>query len=339
VKAMVWTAYGPPEVLQLREVAQPTPRDQEVLIRIHATSVTAGDVEVRKFRFPYHTPALLSLVIRLYLGYRRPKRLPILGQDLAGEIAAVGPGVTRYAVGDPVFAATGFGTGGGLGGYAEYTCLRETVVLGLKPPNLSYGEAAAAAVAGMEACRLIRRAQLQPGNSILIIGAGGSIGTFAVQLAKYFQAAVTAVDSTAKLPMLRALGADQVVDYTQEDWTKRGATYDAILDVTSTTSPATSAAALKPNGIDVSDFISMAALGRSVWRGVTQGKQLAAAAKTRRAENIALLQELLAAGTLKVIMDRSYPLEQLAEAHRYVETGQKVGHVVITVGPPRPPPG
>jgi NADPH:quinone reductase-like Zn-dependent oxidoreductase len=336
MKAIVWTAYGPPEVLQLQEVAKPTPKAHEVLIRVQATTVTAGDLELRRFRFPYHTPLPMRLAARLYLGLQRPTRLRILGQDLAGEIEAVGPGVTRYAVGDPVFAATGFGSGGSLGGYAEYKCLPESGVLGVKPAGLSYGEAAAAAVAGMEAVRLIRSAALQPGQHIVIIGAGGSIGTFALQLAKHYGALVTAVYRPAKLERLRALGADAVVDYTHEDFTQRGASYDAILDVTSTSARAAMQGALKPNGRYIADQVSLSQILGSLWRLGTKRRQTLQAYTTRRAENLALLSELLAAGTIKAIIDRTYPLEQTVEAQRYVETGQKVGHVVITVGSNRP---
>ncbi|HUS14640.1 MAG TPA: NAD(P)-dependent alcohol dehydrogenase [Chloroflexia bacterium] len=335
MKAVIWTAYGPPEVLQVQEVEKPTPGDNEVLICIRALTVTAGDVEVRKFTFPYSTPWIFWLIIRLVLGLRRPKRIRILGQDLAGDVEAVGSAVTRWAVGDPVFAGTGFA----LGAYAEYCCLPETALIARKPPNIPYGEAAAVGLAGVEALRLIRRANLQPGHRILIIGAGGSIGTFAVQLAKHLGAEVTAVDSTAKLDMLRALGADHVVDYTREDCTKRGQTYDAILDVTSTTRPAASKRALRPTGIDVSDSMSWSAISRSLWAGMTKRKQPVQAPRPTRAENLALLTELMAAGKLKTIVDRTYPLEQMAEAHRYVETGQKLGHVVITVGPTSPPSG
>ncbi len=339
MKAIVWTAYGPPEVLQLQEVVKPTPKAHEVLIRIQATTVTAGDMELRRFRFPYRTPQLMRLAVRLYCGLCRPTRLVILGQDLAGEIEAVGPGVTRYAVGDQVFASTGFGSGGSLGGYAEYKCLPETGVLAVKPARLSYGEAAAVAVAGMEAVRLVRSAQLQPGQHLVIIGAGGSIGTFAVQLAKHYGVEVTAVDRPGKLERLRALGADHVVDYTHEDFTQRGASYDVILDVTSTSSRATVKGALKPNGTYIADQVSMAQILRSLWRILTNRTQTLQAYTTRRAENLTLLRELIEAGEIKAIIDRSYPLEQMAEAHRYVERGQKVGHVVITVGQNSPPLG
>ncbi len=242
-------------------------------------------------------------------------------------------------MGDQVFASTGFGSGGSLGGYAEYKCLPETGVLAVKPSRLSYGEAAAVAVAGMEAVRLVRSAQLQPGQHLVIIGAGGSIGTFAVQLAKHYGAEVTAVDRTGKLERLRALGADHVVDYTQEDFTQRGATYDVILDVTSTSARATVKGALKPNGTYIADQVSMAQILRSLWRILTNRKQTLQAYTIRRAENLTLLRELIEAGEIKAIIDRSYPLEQMAEAHRYVEKGQKVGHVVITVGQNSPPLG
>lgn len=316
MKAMVWTAYGPPEVLQLKEVEKPVPRDNEVLIRIRATTVTAGDMQLRGLK----VPGLLRLPARLFLGLMRPTRVVILGQELAGEIEAVGKDVKRFSVGDQVFAATGLG----LGTYAEYKCRPETGVIALKPANISYQEAAAVSMGGLEALQHIRNANLQPGQRVLIIGAGGSIGTFAVQFAKHFEAEVTAVDSTGKLEMLRSIGADHVIDYTREDFTRSGETYDVIVDVAGKSSFSRSKRALKQNGIYISDSVIRASQG-----GEKKRKPDSAA---RRAENLALLTELLASGEVKTVIDRTYPLEQIAEAHRYVETGRKKGNVIITVG-------
>jgi NADPH:quinone reductase-like Zn-dependent oxidoreductase len=230
MKAITWTHYGPPEVLQLQEVAAPAPKDGEVLVKIHAAGVTAGDCELRRLQLALG----LSLPMRLYVGIGRPRRVTILGQELAGEVAAVGRAVRNFAVGDQVVAATGFG----FGAYAEYTCLPAagdsdggTATLAPKPPNLTYAEAATLPVGGLEALHFLRRANIRPGESLLINGAGGSIGTLALQLAKHYGAAVTAVDGPGKLTMLRELGADDVVDYTQEDFTKLGKTYDIIFDV------------------------------------------------------------------------------------------------------------
>src|SRR6266849_2803531 len=222
MKAMVWTKFGPPDVLQLQEVAKPAPKDKEVLIRIYATTVTAADCELRGLK----VPLAFRLPLRIYVGLIRPGPI-ILGQELAGAIEAVGKDVKRFRKGDHVFGWSGLG----LGAYAEYKCLPEDGVLAIKPANITYEEAAALPLGGLEAVYFLRRGNIQPGQKVLIHGAGGSIGTFAIQLAKYFGADVTAVDSTAKLDMLRSIGADQVIDYTQEDFTKNGETYDVIFDV------------------------------------------------------------------------------------------------------------
>src|SRR5215208_5609836 len=222
MKAIVWTKYGPPEALQLREVEKPTPRDNEVLIKVHAATVTFGDCEVRRLKLPL----LISIPIRIYAGLIKPKRITILGQELAGEIEAVGRQVTRFKKGDPVFAATFFR----FGAYAEYACLPETYLV-LKPSAITYEESATVPTGGINGLHFLRAANIQPGEMVLINGAGGSIGTYAVQIAKSLGAEVTAVDSAEKLDMLRSIGADHVVDYTREDFTKSGERYDVIYDV------------------------------------------------------------------------------------------------------------
>ncbi len=325
MKAIVWTKYGPPDVLQLKEVAKPAPKDHEVLIRIDATTVTAADCELRSLKLPIW----LRLPIRIYLGLIRPRN-KILGQELAGEVEAVGNEVTRFRKGDQVFGWTGFR----LGAYAEYTCLPEDGMLAIKPANMTYEEAAALPVGGLEAVHLLRKGHIQSGEKILIHGAGGSIGTFAVQLARYFGAEVTAVDSTGKLDMLRSIGADQVIDYTQADFTKNGETYDVIFDVVGKSSFSRSVRSLKHNGryLLANPKLSQMVRGRRILRRSSKTViPYAARAASETTEDFNFLKELIEAGKIHSVIDRRYPLEHIAEAHRYVDTGHKKGNVVITV--------
>jgi NADPH:quinone reductase-like Zn-dependent oxidoreductase len=325
MKAIVYTKYGPPDVLQLKEVAKPTPKDHEVLIRIYATTVTAADCELRSLKFPIW----LRLPLRIYLGLIRPRNM-ILGQELAGEVEAAGNGVTRFRKGDQVFGWTGLG----LGAYAEYTCLPEAGVLAIKPSTMTYEEAAALPVGGLEAVHFLRKGHIQSGEKILIHGAGGSIGTFAVQLAKYFGAEVTAVDSTGKLDMLRSLGADHVIDYTQADFTKNGEAYDVIFDVVGKSSFTRSVRSLKHNGryLLANPKLSQMVRGRRILRRSSKTViPYAARAASETTEDFNFLKELIEAGKIQSVIDRCYPLEHIAEAHRYVDTGHKKGNVVITV--------
>ena len=326
MKAIVWTKYGPPDGLQLKEVEKPTPKANEVLIRIHATTVTAGDCEMRSLKFPFW----LWLPIRLYVGLRRPGRIRILGQELAGEIEAIGKGVRRFAEGDQVFATTGFG----LGAYAEYICRPEEPeegALAIKPANMSYEQAACIPTGGLEALHFLRKANIHSGQKVLINGAGGSIGTIAVQLAKHFGAEVTGVDSTGKLDMLRSIGADQVIDYTQEDFTQSGQTYDVIFDVVGKSSFSGSIRSLKENGYYLIANPQLSKMVRGRWASRNSGKKVILETTNQKTEDLITLKELVEAGTIKPVIDRRYPLEQMAEAHRYVETGQKIGNVVINV--------
>jgi NADPH:quinone reductase-like Zn-dependent oxidoreductase len=327
MKAMIWTAYGPPEVLQLREVEKPVPKDNEVRIQIHATTVTKGDTETRTLKLPL----FLGIPMRIYVGISRPKRITILGQELAGEIESIGKDVKLFKEGDQVFGSPGLG----MGTYAEYICIPEQSegsALARMPANSTYEEAASIPIGGREALHFLRRGNIQRGQSILINGAGGSIGTFSVQLAKHFGADVTGVDSGEKLDMLRSIGADQVVDYTREDFTKNGETYDAIIDVVGNISLPTSQRSLKENGRFLLANPGLSQMAGGLWTSLTSSKKAIMQAANATPEDLVTLSELMEAGKIKSVVDRRYPLEQIPEAHRYVEKGHKKGNVVITVG-------
>jgi NADPH:quinone reductase-like Zn-dependent oxidoreductase len=309
MKAVVYTEYGPPEVLQLREVEKPTPKGNEVLIRIQATTVHSGDVWMRSLNIP--GPWWQRLFGRLYLGFTRPKRT-ILGMELAGEIETVGKEVKLFKEGDQIFATT---LRSDLGGYAEYKCMPEDGLLAAKPTNMTLEEAAAGLATGaITALIVLRKASIQAGQSVLIYGASGSVGTFAVQLAKYFGAEVTGVCSTANLEMVRSLGAGKVIDYTKEDFAQTEKTYDVVFDAVDKISSSRGERALKGTGIYLNVRTSSGDPG-----GV-------------RTEDLVFIKELVEAGKLRAVVDRRYPLEQIVEAHRYVEEGHKKGNVVVTVG-------
>lgn len=302
MKAIVATQYGGPEVLQLKEIQKPTAKDNEVLVNVRATTVTAGDFRMRSFT----VPPMFWLPARIALGITKPKQ-PIYGMELAGEVEAIGKDVTRFKVGDQVFAST---LTENFGGYAEYKSLPEKAMMATKPANISYEEAAALPIGATTALRMLRKGNVQRGQKVLIYGASGSVGTYAIQLAKYFGAEVTGVCSTANLEMLKSLGADHVIDYTKEDFSTIEERYDVIFDTLAKFPKSQYSKVLAPNG----SYVSMAKL--STKEGM---------------ENLLTIKELVEAGEIKVVIDRCYPLEDMVEAHRYVDAGHKKGNVVISV--------
>ena len=323
MKAIVCTRYGPPEVLQLKELEKPAPKDNEVLVRVHAATVTAGDCELRSLKLPLSW----QLVARIGFGFRGPRK-KILGQELAGEIESVGKAVKLFKKGDQVFAFTGLH----LGAWAEYNCLPENGWMAIKPANMTYEEAAAVPAGGLHALHCLKKGNIQSGQKVLIYGAGGTVGTFAVQLAKSFGAEVTAVDSTRKLEMLRSIGADKVIDYTKADFTKSGETYDVIFDVVGKSSFSGCMRSLKEKGFYLLGNPGLSQLVRGLWTSMRSSKKVIGGTVSYRSGDLIFLKELIEAGKIRSAIDRGYPLEQIAEAHRYVDTGQKKGNVVITVG-------
>lgn len=324
MKAIVYKQYGPPEVLQFTDVDKPVPGDSDVLIRIHAATVASEDCTFRKGH---------PLIARAATGFTRPKAA-ILGSNLAGEIAAVGKDVTRFNVGDAVFAASD----DDFGAYAEYICLPDDGALALKPVNLGYAEAASVCGGGLTALPFLRDAgKIQRGHKVLINGASGSVGTAAVQLARYFGAEVTGVCSTANLELVKSLGADRVIDYTAEDFTRGGETCDIVFDTVGKSTFASCKGLLKPDGCYLSTVLTAGILLQMLWTSVIGSKRaMIMFAGLRpageKARDLVLLKELAEAGVFKPVIDRTCALQQMVEAHRYVDAGHKKGNVVVTMG-------
>jgi NADPH:quinone reductase-like Zn-dependent oxidoreductase len=322
MRAVVYSEYGSPDVLRVREVEKPVPRDNEVLIKIHATTVTAGDWRALTLKMP----SGFGPVGRLVFGVRGPRQ-PVLGTELAGEIESVGKQVSRFKAGDQVFALPG----AHMGSHAEYRCMPEDGAIALKPSNLSYGEAAAMSFGGTTALDFFRRGNLRSGEKVLVNGASGGVGTAAVQLATHFGAEVTGVTSTANVELVRSLGAQHVIDYTHEDFTTNGETYDVIVDTAGTAPYSRSKNFLKRGGRLLLVLGKLTDLLTAPLISMTSDKKIVAGPAAGRADDLRSLAELAEAGEFAPVIDRVYPLEQIAEAHRYVDTGRKRGNVVISI--------
>ncbi len=319
MKAIVYERYGPPDVLQLREVAKPVPKEDEILIQVYAATAAAGDWRLRKAD---------PFLARLFNGLLKPKRVHILGFELAGVVEATGSKVTRFKNGDEVFASCGMK----FGAYAEYKCLPETGSVSLKPANMTFEEAAAVPVGALTALQFLRKGRIQRDNRVLVYGASGSVGTYAVQLAKHFGAEVTGVCSTSNVELVRSLGADRVIDYTKDRIADDGPAYDMIFDTVGKSPFRACVKRLSPNGFYLqSAQVRLLPILRGRWLNLTSGKKVIGGGVKENTEDLVYLKELIEAGELRAIIDRRYPLEQAAEAHRYVEKGHKKGNVVLSV--------
>lgn len=325
MKAIVYTEYGSPDVLHLQEVEKPTPKADEVLIKVHAATVTAGDCNVRGFTF---VPPGFGPLPRLMFGLRKPRK-PILGTEVSGEVEAVGSAVTLFKPGDQVFGIDS----STFGAYAEYVCRSERKALATKPAQMTYEEAAAVPFGGLTALYFLRdKARLQKGQKVLIIGASGGVGMYTIQLAKYYGAEVTGVCSTRNLDVVKSLGADYVIDYTQEDFTQNRKTYDVIVDtVPGKTSFSRCKGSLTPNGLYLAVAGGLREMGQMLWTSIRGGKKVISGTGGEHKQDLIFLKELAETGHIKAFIDKCYPLEQTAEAHRYVDTGRKRGNVIITV--------
>jgi len=322
MKAVVYSRFGAPDVLELKELPKPTPGDHEVLIQVHATTVTAGDWRCRS----RIVPRGFGLMAGLFLGFTKPRH-PILGSELSGEIESVGKAVGRFKAGDPVFAFSGTT----MGCYVEYRCMAEDGALAPKPANLSHEEAAALSFGGTTALSFLRKAGIRQGDKVLVIGASGGVGTAAVQLARHFGAEVTGVCSTGNLELVKSIGAGKVIDYTSEDFTRNGETYDIIVDTAGTAPFSRSKASLKEGGRLLQVLGSLPDMLRAPWVSMTSSKKVIAGEAAWSVDDLRFLAGLAEQGRFKPVIDRRYPFEQMVEAHRYVDAGHKKGNVVVTL--------
>jgi NADPH:quinone reductase-like Zn-dependent oxidoreductase len=330
MKAVSYTEYGPPGVLKLTEVAKPTPRNNEILIKVHATSVKIGDLWARNFKAisprRFSMPFVFWAITRLVFGVNKPK-INILGAELAGKVEAVGSSVTLFKTGDEVFAYRG----PAFGANAEYLCMPENGLVALKPGNLTFAAAATIPYGALTALNLLRKVNLQRGQKILILGASGSIGSHALQLAKHYGAEVTGVCGTPRVPMVKALGADHVIDYSKTDFTQNGQTYDVIFDILRKSSFARCKNSLAENGIYLLASFKTPQLWQMLTTSMKRGKKVICALSSETPADLLHIKELVEAGKIKTVVDKCFPLEQTADAHRYMESGERTGSVVIVL--------
>ena len=323
MKAAICTKYGSPDVLEIREIEKPIPKYNEILVGLKATTVSSGDARIRGFNVPW----LYWLPFRFAMGFKGPRQ-PILGFDLAGEVEAIGKDVSLFKVGDQVFGSAGFGGGTN----AEYICLRETEVITTKPETSTFEEAAAVFFGAHTALHFLKKGDIQKGQKVLIYGASGSLGTYAVQLAKYFRTEVTGVCSTDNIKLIKSLGADHVIDYTKEDFAASGETYDLIFDAVGKSSFAACVKSLKDGGVYLrSVHLKLSSILSGLWITMTTSKKVIGGVAGENVEDILFLKKLLEEGSLKPVIDKVYSLEQIVEAHSYVDSGKKKGNVVVTI--------
>ncbi len=331
MKAIVYTKYGPPDVLHLEEVTKPAPRYNEILVKVYATSINYGDITARNFREisprEFNMPFFFWIIGKIAFGLRKPK-INILGSEFAGEIESAGKDVKSFKKSDQVFGYLGQN----MGAYAEYLCMPEDGCVAIKPANMTYEEAAIVPYGAIMALNLLRKVNIQPGQKVLVNGASGGIGSAAVQIAKYFGAEVTGVCGTPRLEFVKSLGADKIIDYTKEDFTQSGETYDLIFDILGKSSFSRCKSSLKQNGCYLLASFKMKQLFQMLWTKMAGSKRVICALAIDKQEDLIFIKELIEVGKIKSIIDRRYPLEQTAEAHRYIEKGHKKATVVITVG-------
>jgi NADPH:quinone reductase-like Zn-dependent oxidoreductase len=330
MKAIVYSKYGSPDVLHLTDIEKPIPKDKEILIRVHATSVNFGDMMARNYKAisprQFNMPFLIWLMAKISFGLNQPK-ITILGNEFAGEVEAVGSNVKKFMPGDQVFGYSGER----MGAYAEYLCLPENGILAIKPTNMTFEEVAGVPYGALMTLSLFRRANIQPGQKVLINGASGGIGSAAVQIARSMGAEVTGVCSTSKVEFVKSLGVARVIDYTKEDFSQNGETYDLIFDILGRSSISRCKNSLKPNGIHLFASFKMKQLFQMLWTSRSGGKKVICALGPGSVDDLNSIKEMIEEGKIKPFIDKCYPMEHTAEAHSYVEHGHKKGNVVILV--------